>query len=182
MTRIVAMPEETPEPDASRVSHHAAAEHRSATRWLTPIALVIAVVAAGLATWALLKPTLDDNPTAAGTQEQSGEAKARACKAYQTVSAAVALQTHADPGTDPASAQAVAANARLAMAGGAAYLLTQTSSSTPATLADTVHDFATGLQAIAMNALAGVPNDDPAQAARLRDAEAANRKIAELCK
>lgn len=33
-----------------------------------------------------------------------------------------------------------------------------------------------------MNALAGVGNEDPAQAARLRDATTANDKIATLCK
>jgi hypothetical protein len=49
-------------------------------------------------------------------------------------------------------------------------------------LSDAIHSFATGLQDIAMNALAGVGNDDPAQAARLRDAEATNTRIAELCK
>lgn len=33
-----------------------------------------------------------------------------------------------------------------------------------------------------MNAPAGVTNDDLAQAARLRDAEATNARIADLCK
>jgi hypothetical protein len=49
-------------------------------------------------------------------------------------------------------------------------------------LSDAIHSFATGLQDIAMNALVGVGNDDPAQAARLRDAGATNTRIAELCK
>jgi hypothetical protein len=49
-------------------------------------------------------------------------------------------------------------------------------------LSDAIYSFATGLQDIAMNALAGVGNEDPAQTARLRDAEATNARIAELCK
>jgi len=43
-------------------------------------------------------------------------------------------------------------------------------------LSDAIHSFATG------HALVGVGNDDPAQAARLRDAGATNTRIAELCK
>jgi hypothetical protein len=76
----------------------------------------------------------------------------------------------------------VAANARLAMSGGATYLLAHLSPGTPADLADAIRTFATGLQDISMNALAGVANSDPTQADRLRNAEAANNRIAELCK
>ena len=46
---------------------------------------------------------------------------------------------------------------------------------TPAAIAD-------GLRAIAVNALAGVSNEDPAQAGRLRDTQAAGDRITELCK
>ena len=53
---------------------------------------------------------------------------------------------------------------------------------TPPELADAIGDFATSLQDIAINALAGVTNDNPEQAARLRDAEATNSKVAALCK
>ena len=33
-----------------------------------------------------------------------------------------------------------------------------------------------------MNALAGVPNEEPAQAARLREGENSSKRIAEMCK
>lgn len=68
------------------------------------------------------------------------------------------------------------------MSGGAAYLLSQTSPDTPAELGTALRDFANNLQTIAVNALAGVPNTEPAQSARLPDAEAANGRIADLCK
>ena len=60
-------------------------------------------------------------------------------------------------------------------------LLARTGPGTPKDLSDAIRTFANGLQDIAMNALAGVGNEDPAQSARLRDAEAANNRIAELC-
>jgi hypothetical protein len=91
----------------------------------------------------------------------------------------VSLQSHADPG---AEVQGVAANARLAMSGGATYLLAHLNPGTPTDLADAIRSFATGLQDISMNALAGVANTDPAQADRLRNAENVNTRIGDLCK
>jgi hypothetical protein len=102
--------------------------------------------------------------------------------AYTTVSTAVSLQTHADLGSDSVAVQAVAANARLAMAAGGAEVLAHLDPATPPDLAAAVRSFADGLQDITMNALAGVSNDDPAQAARLRDASAAGARVADLCR
>jgi hypothetical protein len=146
--------------------------------------LVISLIAAAGAGWALWRPAPDSNTPAAGPSDAApaGDAKADACDAFKTVSSAVTLQTHGDAGPDPAGIQAVAANARLAMAGGATYLVARTGPNTPKDISDAIHSFADGLQDIAMNALAGVTNDNPAQAARLRDAEAANNRLAELCK
>jgi hypothetical protein len=98
------------------------------------------------------------------------------------VSTAVSLQTHADLGSDSVAVQAVAANARLAMAAGGAEVLAHLDPATPPDLAAAVRSFADGLQDITMNALAGVSNDDPAQAARLRDASAAGARVADLCR
>jgi hypothetical protein len=176
---IVVMPEPTTEAsETPPPSHHPARESQSSPRWIAPAALVIALIAAGVAGWALLRPT---PPSAApvATPQQSGDPKTNACAAYRTVSTAVSLQTHADAGTE---VQGVAANARLAMFGGATFLLAHLNPGTPADLADAIRTFATGLQDISMNALAGVSNSDAAQAGRLRDAEATNTRIAELCK
>lgn len=177
------MPEPIEEPtdanDASVASHRPARQSGSSAGWIAPVALVIALIAAGLAGWAAFRPApAPSNPTPAAAP-QSGDPKTNACDAYRTVSSAVSLQTHADPG---AEVQGVAANARLAMSGGATYLLAHLSPATPGDLADAVRSFATGLQDISMNALAGVPNDDPKQAERLSNAEKTNSRIAEICK
>lgn len=173
------MPEPTVDDD-SPAARTQPASAPSAPRWIAPAALVIALVAAATAGWAALRPApAPDKPAA---EAPSAEDKANACSAFQVVTAAVALQTHGDAGTDPAAIQAVAANARLAMAGGGTYLLAKTGAGTPPELADAIRSFAGSLQDIAINALAGVTNDNPAQAARLHDAEATNAKIAALCK
>ncbi|KDF01241.1 hypothetical protein Y900_020455 [Mycolicibacterium aromaticivorans JS19b1 = JCM 16368] len=172
------MPEPTDDVDATTTtSHRPTRPSRSSVSWLAPVAVVISLIAVGLAGWALFRPTPSTPAPAAAPQ--TGDPKTNACDAYRTVSAAVSLQTHADPG---AEVQGVAANARLAMAGGATYLLAHLSPATPGDLADAIRGFATGLQDISMNALAGVPNTDPKQAERLSNAEKTNSKIAELCK
>ena len=174
------MPKPTAADDDPSTTHQAHSASGGLSRWVAPLALVIALIAAAGAGWALFRPAHDGTSTTA--EAPAGDAKANACSAFKTVSTAVALQTHGDAGPEPAGVLAVAANARLAMAGGATYLLARTGPGTPKDLSDAIHSFATGLQDIAMNALAGVGNDDPAQAARLRDAEATNTRIAELCK
>jgi hypothetical protein len=113
--------------------------------------------------------------------QQAADAKARVCAAFDTVCKAVSLQTHADGGTDPVAVTAVAANARLAMAAGGAYLLSRIDPATPPALAAAVRSFAELLEDVAMNSLAGVANENPAQAARLRRVEVARAQVAELC-
>jgi hypothetical protein len=150
------------------------------SRWVAVIGPAIAVIAIAVAAWLVLHPPKASSP-AAVTDQQIADAKARACIAFNTVRSAVSLQTHADPGGDPAAVQAVAANARLSMAAGGAYLLARLDPSTPPPLAAAIRTFADDLQDIAMNTLAGVSNDDPAQAARLHDGETQSARIANLC-
>jgi hypothetical protein len=95
---------------------------------------------------------------------------------------AVSLQTNADLGPDPVAKEAVAANARLATLGGGEYLLSRLDPATPPELPGAVRSFANNLQDIGMNQLVGVPNTDPALAARLSEAQKASTQIAELCK
>ncbi|GAY16382.1 hypothetical protein [Mycobacterium sp. shizuoka-1] len=175
------MPEPTaeakdPSPESSSASRRRS-QPRTPAGWIAPTALLLSLVALAGAGWAVLRPT--PQASAPATTTHSGDPKATACDAYRTVSSAVSLQTHADAGTE---VQGVAANARLAMSGGATYLLAHLNPGTPTDLADAIRSFATGLQDISMNALAGVANSDPTQAERLRTAEAANTRIAELCK
>jgi len=144
---------------------------------VAPIALLVALVAVGLAIWALLKAPSEDP---AGAQ-RAGD-KTQVCNAFNTVTKAVSLQTHTDLGQDPVALQAVAGNARLALFGGGQYLLGQLGADTPHELADAVRSFATNLEDIGMNALAGVPNGDPVQEGRLRAGEDSRTKIVDLCK
>jgi hypothetical protein len=151
---------------------------RTPSRWVGPAALVIAVVAIGLAIWALVRTPGEPAVNA----QQSGDAKARVCVAFDTVRKAVSVQTNADRGPDPVAKEAVAANARLATLGGGEYLLSRLDPTTAPELADAVRSFANKLQDIGMNQLAGVPNTDPALAARLSEAQAGSQQIADMCK
>ena len=147
--------------------------------WMTPAALALSVLAVAGAGWALFKPAPNANGSAA-------DPKGTVCTAFRTVSNAVSLQTNQvapDLGpVTPVANSAIAANARLAMAGGANYLLDILPSNASADLAKEVRAFAGNLNSIAMNALAGIGNDKPEQAALLKSAEETNKKITDLCK
>lgn len=149
---------------------------RGSAGWIAPLALVISLLAAVAAGWALLKPAPQvGNPAVA-------DAKAQACSAFFLVSNGVALQSRLDVGPEPAAQQAVAANARLAMTGGADYIRSKLASNTPAEIAEPLASFADQLQTIAQYYLAGQTNDNPEQAARLATADQSSKKLAELCK
>lgn len=149
-----------------------------ASNWVTLLALLLAVVAIGVAAWAVVMAWPKKEAGAAS----AGDSKTKVCSAFDTVSKAVQLQTHADLGPDPVAQTAVAANARLSLIGGGEFLLSRLDSGTPPDLADAVRTFASNLDEIGMNALAGVTNEDPQQAARLTAGEAGRTKIADLCK
>ena len=133
------------------------------SRWVAPAALVIAVVAVALAIWALVSASSTGSGNS-GTA-LAGDPKTRVCTAFGTVTKA-----------------AVAANARLALFGGGQSMLDTLDSETPAELADPVRSFGNALQEISMYALAGVANSDPAQSARLVEADSIRQQVADLCK
>lgn len=169
-------------PTVSRVPARVSSQSR--TGWMAPVALVLSLLAAGAAGWALLKPAPE--PTTA-VAAKSDDPKASVCKAFKTVSDAVFFQTNRSPSPElgpaiPAAMEAIAANARLAMSEGATYLLAHVPSNAPEELANEARTFAGELSSIAMNALAGIPNDKPEQAELLKSAEKSNTKIGDLCK
>ena len=159
---------------------------RTTPSWIAPVALLIAVIAVGLAVWSLMRAPEESAPSAAGSPAagaaQSGDAKAGICTAVDTVRNAVSRQTNADFGPDPVAREAVAANARLATVGGGSYLLARLDPQLPAELADAVRTFATDLQDIGMKQLAGIPNTDPALSDQLKAAQATSARITDLCK
>ncbi|MBB5165308.1 hypothetical protein [Mycobacterium sp. AZCC_0083] len=148
-------------------------------------ALVIAVIALGVATWMLAQAPAEPSVTMAEpavNAQQSDAAKGRVCGAFDIVRKAVSKQTNTDLGRDPTAMEAVAANARLATLGGGDYLLSRLDPATPPELADAVRALANNFQDIGMNQLVGVPNTDPAVAALLGQAQAASDHIALVCR
>lgn len=148
--------------------------------WIAPAALITAVVAVALAVWGLVRSPADEAPAASA--EQTAEAKTQVCEAFDMVRNAVSLQTNADLGKDKVATQAVAANARLATLGGGQFLLSRLDAAVPPDLADAVRSFANNLEYIGMGQLAGAPGNDPAQTARLDDAQATATRVGELCR
>lgn len=145
---------------------------------MTLLSLIVALTAIGVASWAMVMAWPQKEEAVAPT----AEAKQKVCAAFDTVSKAVQLQTHADLGTDPVAETAVAANARLSLIGGGQYLSSRLDEETPPDLAEAVRLFANNLAEIGVNALAGVSNEDPQQAARLTAGEDGRAKVADLCK
>jgi hypothetical protein len=148
---------------------------------LTYIALILAVAALAVAGWTwyraeYAKPSYSD--------AQRAEAKGRVCTAMDLVRRGVSLNTNLQPAGGPddvTGSMAVAANSRVALYDGGQYLLAKLDPATPSDLAEAVRKFANNLMDIGAAATAGAQNTDPDQAARLRDAEAANATVTELC-
>jgi hypothetical protein len=151
---------------------------------LPVVAVILALVAVGLAAWAAFRPAKEPAaPTY--TAAQQSDAKAAICAAADLVRRGVSLNTNLPvPGGegDVTGSLAVAANARVSLSDGGQYLLARLDPATPSNLADPVREFANKLMDIGAGAIAGAQNTEPAQAARLKEADAANVKIAEACK
>jgi len=161
----------------------AAAARSSPGRWMAPVALAFSLLAAAGAGWALLKPTpVPEPPGLFAGNPTATDPKTEACKVAQLVAEGVALQSRADLGAEPVALETVAANTRLAMAGGAAYLREATPSNTPAELAEPIATLARQLQDIAQHFFVGQTSAVPAQADRLLAATETTKTIAESCK
>jgi hypothetical protein len=178
-------PRQPPITDAT--SEPRAASDNPAPRVSSSLAIVapvlISLVALGVASWALLRTPADNADTPPPpTAQQIADARGTACAAYTRVRTAVALQSQADVGSDPNAAQLVAVNARLAMAVGSQHIVDNLSPAVPSELTGLLRSVATGLQDLAVNALAGTSGDDAGQVARLRELETTSARIVELCR
>lgn len=152
----------------------------SPRRGLLYTALVLSLLSLGVAAVALIRPTAEPDYTEA----ERSDAKAAICAAFDTVRTGVATNTNVQPpggSDDIAGALAVAANARVALLDGGQYLLARLGPAVPGDLAGEVEKFGNLLMDIGAAATAGVPNDDPVQAGRLEDAQAAGTAITGLC-
>jgi hypothetical protein len=126
-----------------------------ALQWITYAALAIAVLAVILAALAYFVPA---HNSASATAQQGGDAKANVCAAYAATRKAVVLNTHMQ-GPNPDSQLAVAANARLALIGGGAYLSQRLAANTaaPSDLANAANSLANTIQQLGINYLNQAP-------------------------
>lgn len=161
----------------------------SGSRWariLLPVTLVVAIAAAALSGWLLYRVTQEGTPNSPNySGAQRADAKTKICAAADVVRKGVSLNTNLQvPGgpQDVTGTLAVAANARISLYDGGQYLLARLDPATPPELADAVKKFGNLLMDIGASATAGSQNSEPEQAARLKDADAANATITELCK
>jgi hypothetical protein len=160
-------------------------EHSESSRGfiISVAALVVALVAAGLAVWALMKGPSSEGQVFTGTA--TDDPKGSICESFNVIRNGVQINTNLQPPGGPedvTGSMAVAANARLALYDGGQYLLARLQPDTPKELADAVRKFANNLMDIGARSTSGIPNSDPGQAARLKEADEANTKITELCK
>jgi hypothetical protein len=151
------------------------------SRWIAPVALVLSLLAAAGAVWALLKPA-PEPPGLFASNPPAADARVEACKGALLVAEGVALQSRANLGPDPVALDTVAANTRLAMSGGAAYLRDFTPSNTPAELAEPIGQLARQLQEIAQHFFVGQSGSVPEQTERMAAATETTNTLIELCK
>jgi hypothetical protein len=123
-------------------------------------ALVIALIAAGLAIAAWFRPAPSATPRFSDQQtaQKADQAKKNLCSAYINVRKGVVINTHmADPiPNDEIGHIAVAANARLALLGGGAYLKDRIAAepASPADLAQAVNNMGNTMEQLGIAYLA----------------------------
>jgi hypothetical protein len=131
------------------------------SRWATFAALAIAVIATAVAVAAWFRPAPQSaSPTF--SDQQTAQAKTNVCSAYAAVHQGVVRNTHlADSNPDDAAGQlAIAANARLALLGGGAYLNDRVAAqpATPADLAQAVGSMGTTIEQLGVGYLEAASN------------------------
>jgi hypothetical protein len=130
-------------------------QRSNVSQWLTYAALVLAGIAVVLAALAYFGPARNHTPAIA---QQGGDAKANVCSAYVATRKAVIINTHLTS-PNPDSQLAVAANARLALVGGGAYLGRRLAENTaaPADIISAASSLANTIQQLGMNYLTDAP-------------------------
>lgn len=166
-------PAKRPKPEAE-----AEAPSPLASQRVMMVALAIAVLAVlGAGGWWWF------SKHSSASDEQVNDAKAKVCTQAKAVRDGVVLNTHLQNpvNDDPIGGLAVAANARLALSGGGAYLhdLLAETPATPADLADAVTAMANTLEELGVSYLAGQPND--AQVPLRHNLDDELKRLDELC-
>lgn len=146
-------------------------------KWLTYAigAVAFAALACGIVGWYLPSPSKNYNA------DETAKAKTQICAESKGVDKVVVTNTHrVNPGPkDPAGSLAVAANARLALLGGGAYLQDRLDKlpATPAELAKAVGLLADTLEQLGIGYLADAPPEiqDPLRKALSTEIDAVNK-------
>jgi hypothetical protein len=125
------------------------------SRWAAFAALAMALIATAVAVAAWFRPVESASPTFTG--QQTAQAKSNVCSAYTAVHQGVVKNTHlADPNPrDPVGQLAIAANARLALLGGGAYLRDRVAAqpATPPDLAQAVNSMGNTIEQLGVGYL-----------------------------
>jgi hypothetical protein len=147
-----------------------------ASRWPAYAALALAVVAVILAGLAYFHPA----HKGASVAQQGGDAKANVCSAFVSARKAVVINTHMES-PNPDLQLAIAANARLALVGGGAYLRDRLGANTaaPADLAKAANSFATTIGQLGMNYLTDAAPD--VQSSLRKDLDSQITQIDKMC-
>ena len=168
-------------------------EHSESSRGsiVSVLALVVALVAVGLAVWALTKgpsstsSASESEPASVFTGDTTDDPKASVCEAFNVVRNGVQFNTNMQPPGGPADVTGTWRWRRMRAWRSwtaASICLPVCSRIRLPDLADAVRKFGNQLMDIGARSIAGIPNADPDQAARLKDADATNAMITTLCK
>ncbi|OMC52992.1 hypothetical protein A5745_23130 [Mycobacterium sp. IS-2888] len=152
-------------------------------------ALLIALVALGVAVGSWFRTASDSKPTPAAppvtySQQQITDAKASVCAAYQQVRKAGDMAGARSGGSDPNAVLTVATSTRQVLDVGSRYLMTKLAKepATPPDLAAAVRKLADVYQEMTVDYLDGLSNSDPELDPLLRAGDEAHSTIESLCK
>jgi hypothetical protein len=168
-----------PRPEGARGAAPAKGGSSSSTLLLIAgVVLVVIVVALGGVLW------FRSSGGSSYSEQETTDAKTSLCKSSLAATRSVVRNTHLkNPAPDdPIGALAVAANARLALAGGGSYLHDQLDAhpAAPQDLGDSVEKLATTFESLGMSYMAGEGND--ARESLRKDLDTQIKEIDGLCK
>lgn len=158
-------------------------------RWISLLALLLALVAVGVAVGAWFRPihvrdSSPVSPTTIYSNEQITNAKASVCGAYGKVHRALVLSSERNGGTDATASLVVATSGRQVLEAGSRYLLTKLleEPATPSELAAAVKKLADTYQEMVIGYLDGLTNSDAELQPLLQTSDDATSTIERLCK
>lgn len=157
-------------------------------KWPALAALVLSLLAAGLAVAAWFRPSPESRPPTPPkltySAQQVTQAKAHVCDAYQKEQKALDLAGARNGGDDPTAVLAVATAIRQVLDVGSRNLLAKLAEepATPSDLANAVHVLARLDLELTIGYLDGLSNSDPELQPTLKAGDEAALNVQRLCK